>query len=296
MMTITLTHQDNLPLCDKNFITIIDDYTFIRVQGSDAANYLQGQLSCDVSNLINNQAVLGCCCNPKGRVQAVFRLFKYGEDYYLRLSSDIVEQIIARLKQYAIFSKVDISHQAQQFVTVGLAADKIITPDSAHAIIDDTHYELYIHHDKQWQALSQNYQIADKKSWKNIEIDNGFPTIYQSTYEKFLPHDLNLDQLGAIDFNKGCYTGQEIIARMHYLAKLKTRCYQLQIENAAETADIAPGTALYAPDNQETVLGHVVDVGSQMVLAVLSDKSLAQPYLTNKTIKLTIVVQSIKST
>lgn len=167
-----------------------ENMSFISVLGLDAETFLQGQISCDVTQVKNAEGILGTYCNQKGRVTAIFTLFKIDDGYLLRMPAEVISDTMAQLKKYSIFSKVSIEHCENYF--------------------DET--------------ISEN-------EWRLYAIESSIPLIYKATMNLFTPHDLSLQLTEAIDFDKGCYLGQEIIARMHYRGKLKKKLCQMSLES-----------------------------------------------------------------
>lgn len=192
-------------------------YKQILAIGQEAAKFLQGQLSCDITQVTDTQPSLGAYCNIKGKVQAILRLQQLTDGYSLVLPADLSAQVRAELQKYAIFSKVKIS------------------VENAALIVDDLQ-----------------------------EISQQIPEVYAATYELFFPHDLNLPQLNAISFTKGCYRGQEIIARMHYRGTIKRSLYMF----SSSVSNILPGTAIL--NQRQEVAGTVVRTAAERGLAVLT--------------------------
>ena len=190
----------------------------LKVSGIDAKKLLQGQLTCDVDTVTPEKSCLGALCNSQGRVLSLFRLFQHQDAYYMFMLRNMVPITLAALKKYAVFYKTELS--------------------DASADLD------YL------QPNVINEQYAD--------IHQGLPAIYPETSGKFLPHDLNLQETQAISFEKGCYTGQEIIARMHYKAKLKNHLYAAEINS---TLPVLPGAEIYCldSDNQSRPAGMIAD-------------------------------------
>src|SRR3990167_5001748 len=191
---------------------------FIQIIGIDAEKFLQGQLTCDV-RLANGASCLGAHCNPQGRIISLFILLKFNDAFYLILPRSMIDIALPALKKYAVFFKVQLSDIADEKPVAALA------------------------------------NITDEAAWHRTNINAGIPAIYPETSGKFLPHELNLDKLGALNFDKGCYTGQEIIARMHYRGKLKTHLYRARLDSATRPQ---PGTDIFSRQGQ-TVCGTVVD-------------------------------------
>jgi folate-binding protein YgfZ len=189
-----------------------NDLSLLKISGLDAGKFLQGQLTCDVSALADRQFILSAHCNPQGRVVSLFYLIFLDNAYYLLMPADMLAITQAALKKYAVFFKTTLEDASNELENV----------------------------------LAQICKPA------LFDIQAGVPRIHPETSGAFLPHDINLDQLGAISFEKGCYTGQEIIARMQYRGKLKKR-----MRTATLTTDNPP-----TPGSDDS-LGTIVDVASQ---------------------------------
>lgn len=271
------------------FFLPLSHYGVIAVNGADAKTYLQGQLSCDVEQA-DHQSLLGCCCNVQGRVQAIFRLFRHHDSYYLRLNKTIVDLAMNRLKKYAIFSKVEINDVSDQWYAIGIASSRL-NPQAwqlPYSTIADNCYELYVTREKlDTICKDSGLTVASINSWKHKEFQKKLSNIYQDTYEKFLPHDLNLDKLQGIDFNKGCYTGQEIIARMHYRGKLKRQLYLL---NYKANQPVQRNDAIISIES-ERAIGHIVDYCDQQLLAVI-DKQFIGDKLKTQTGNIDVNIES----
>lgn len=234
----------------------------IKVSGADASKLLQGQLTCNIEKIPNDKSLLGAHCNPQGRVISLFRIFQLQDAYYLLLPRSMVSIAINALKKYAVFYKTELTDASHDFMWLGLKGDvdelAIFNPLTFIKIVPGYHimlgdFELIKNCLKQYQHLPLSAQ-----DWKRLEIQHGIPTIYPETTEKFLPHEINLPNLAAIDFNKGCYTGQEIIARMHYRGKLKK-----QMVRAKLTSDFSasPGIEIYSQyQHEKSVCGSIVDI------------------------------------
>lgn len=182
---------------------------------------------------------------------ALFLAFSHQNILYLQLSKQILAPIMKRLKMYVMRSKVDISDVSHEMIRFGIngpAATDIVTsvlgkaPEQDHTMtaieqgmivkltsINGHHrYEIIIkasHAQQAWDALKTNCTLVGKPCWDWLEIQTGCPEILEKTQEQFVPQMLNLDLLNGINFKKGCYTGQEIVARTHYLGTVKRRTY-----------------------------------------------------------------------
>jgi folate-binding protein YgfZ len=176
-------------------------FTSILVSGADARTFLQGQLSCDIDTLTRDKPLLASLNSPQGRVQAVLSLQEVDEGIVLSVVSSMAERTVQRLRKYVLRSKVKI-----EVVDSPLTQAPGPTPQA--------------------QLLSQ--------------LRAGIPHVFPETHEAFVAQMLNLDVLGGISFEKGCYTGQEIIARAHFRGAVKRRMFRF----AANCAPAPPGTRL----------------------------------------------------
>jgi len=222
----------------------IRNYEFVMVTGPDAKAFLQGQVTCDVEKLSKNNALAGAICNLKGRVIADFLLVLDGEDCVLRTQSGMAVIIKNTLAKYAIFSKVELSTETRFTKILGVMTDEdeaFLTKNiekvpecslschiSAQAILvripgKDKRLEVWVHDEKRFEDWGIDHDFDAEESWNNKDILQGFVHISPQLSEEHTPQALNYDLSGIIDFSKGCYTGQEIIARMHYRGSAKKR-------------------------------------------------------------------------
>jgi len=234
------------------------DLGLLRVSGADAVTFLQGQSTCDIAGLTPDKSGLGAFCNPKGRVIASFRIFRHGENYYLFVPTDLVETIYKRLKIYVLRSKVSIENLTPHWGFIGLFGPGSELPDISAAgqssdvltvSIDRSSKRFLIAAEADtakriWQDLrsSPDLVLVKASAWRLKNIEEGLPSETQATSEEFLPQMLNVDVLGGISYRKGCYTGQEVVARTHFLGNLKRRMFRLRTIGEREPE---PGDPLY---------------------------------------------------
>ena len=204
----------------------LDDVTVIRLEGPDAVKYLNGQVTCDVAALTPGQSSLGAHCNPKGKVLAAFRLFKREQDLLLMYKKELAEIELAELKKYAVFSKLTITDVSNEFNIIGMAGTStdewVNTHISAVEQLDTSLVKCQIKQDR-WLLLSHKSHPLPlllpeqpHSNWWGLEILDGLPQLNKNAQTEFIPQALNLHALQAISFTKGCYTGQEIVARAKY--------------------------------------------------------------------------------
>lgn len=200
----------------------------LKISGPDAAKFLQGQLTCQVNDITESCSTLGAHCNPQGKVISLFRIFFYQNSYFLQLPREMVDVAKQALAKYAVFFKVLLTDVSDQFFQYGLISDKQMT-ESDQIMIQENGSP------SRWIMMSQTesffqFEKISLEQWRAIDLNNKQPNIYPETSEKFFTHELELTRLNAINFNKGCYTGQEIIARMHYRGKIKTQLISAKIQ------------------------------------------------------------------
>ncbi|MDF2866706.1 MAG: folate-binding protein YgfZ [Gammaproteobacteria bacterium] len=286
-----------------NCLADLSHLGLIAVQGPDAEKFLQGQLTCDVREITEQQTRLAAHCNSKGRIIGTFRLFRMADTYYLQLPSTILEIALTHLRKYAVFSKVSLSDASDNFIKIGFTGTVKLSshlPDTIDsAIIHDDmlifrlpgitpRYEAmgnYATIRALWQQLATDMQPISHNDWNLLDIMAGIPSVYPETCELFTPHQLNYQLINGINFKKGCYTGQEVIARMHYLGKLKQHMYRATI--LSEQAP-KPGEAiLMNKDGELQQVGEVVmsarTSDGYQLLTTLQDKGLDYPLQLNNT-------------
>lgn len=219
----------------------LSNLTVLKICGEDAATFLQGQLTNDVNQLNGNWHYSGYC-NPKGRLLALFILWRSNNGYYAVVDSSLAEMIIKRLKMFVLRSKVVIETLDQAHIIavkdeLAKRNQLLVEGDSTHLQFDG--YSIVVSPSGETISKNDTPQQIGIDEWKSQNIKHGLPWISDQTHELFVPQMINLDLLGGINFKKGCYTGQEIVARMHYLGKLKQRMYLCEIEtqSSAQAGD-----------------------------------------------------------
>jgi folate-binding protein YgfZ len=207
-------------------------FTSIRVTGSDARVFLQGQLTCDMDTLTGDRPLLAACNSAQGRVQAVLTVAQLADAVELRVVTAMAERTLQRLRKYVLRSKVQL---------------EVAT-------------ELSVAEFPGGQAIDANNPFL-------AQLQAGIPHVFPETHEAFVAQMLNLDTLGGISFEKGCYTGQEIIARAHFRGAVKRRMFRF----AAPCSPPIPGTRLLVDGDPagDVVYAAQTDQGCEL-LAVVS--------------------------
>lgn len=274
-----------------NGITPLPHLGIIRVEGEEAAKFLQGQLTQDFVLLGLDQARLAGFLSAKGRMQASFIGFKRSAtEILLVCSADLLAPTLKRLSMFVMRAKAKLTDASADFVLCGVAGDAIQNiaagAHPAWAKVDfDTQNLVFL-----YPALDQPRALwiapagtppppgpaLNLDLWQWGEVMGGVATLSAPVVDAFVPQMLNFESVGGVNFKKGCYPGQEIVARTQYLGKLKKRTYRLAIP--AGTSPVA-GADLYAPAFGEQSAGKIVNVaaasdGGFEALAVLQSSSL----------------------
>ena len=262
------------PMADSAFFCTLSHEGVLAVRGADAGKFLQGQLTCNLNYLSDSRASLGARCTQKGRMQSSFRILLESDGVVLAMASELLEPQLADLKKYAVFSKSKLTDESAAWVRFGLEhGDSALTslgldlPTETDSVVRNEGLiaiRVSPHRAELWVPADQADAIKTKlaailaqgelNQWLLGQIRAGIGQVMPSTRELFIPQMLNLQAVGGVSFKKGCYTGQEIVARMQYLGKLKRRLYRLSL-NATELPE--PGTQLFAPSHNSAI-GEVV--------------------------------------
>ncbi len=274
----TLELSPHTPTDKQVILAPLSHLAVLTVSGKDAANFLQGQTTCDIKSLLDSKPGLGAYCNAKGRTITTFIIIKQQASFQLILTSDLVETVSKKLQMYILRSDVQLTDQSDSLCITGLSNVPLSAQASLYPYPQLDNSFLFIGNPDQsqlfWPELiqQQSLSLICSNAWLGLDIQAGIPWLYTQTSEEFVPQMLNLDKLNAISFEKGCYTGQEIVARTHYLGKNKRAMYQARC--ITET-DIPPGCTV--TDHENTALGTVILASQQgsttQLLVVLKDQA-----------------------
>lgn len=232
--------------------------TSICISGKDAGQFLHNQLSADVLGLSDGQSTFACYCEPNGRVLALLLVNRKGASYYLIMSTSLAPSIARRLKIYVMRDKVGIEVLDAGSVAGVHVGDKPRQhpPLLVEATVPDSSDTLLIAADK--AAFDSNVALQD--AWKLAELQRGITWLCAETSGQFLPQMLGFDSLGAVNFHKGCYPGQEIVARTHYLGKVKRHPRRLFTATTI-CPDLLEKVEIYSADKPFDAI--VVDCGQR---------------------------------
>ena len=265
-------------LAELNTICDLSHYGLLKITGPDASKFLQGQLTCDVTKVTNLSSRLGCYCNPQGKVIASFLIFLVNNAYFLFLPKSMVVILQSALQKYSVFSKVTVAPD-NEFIMIGLTGTAIAT------FVSRSNYEVpaeitgvsqtrgltcikfpglyprfaciatFATIKSLWLELIRDLIPSTDTVWHYNDILSGIANIYPESQSQFLPHRINYHLINAVDFKKGCYVGQEVIARLHYRGILKHHMYLYEVTNALS---LLPGLAVSSSD-QNTIVGYIID-------------------------------------
>lgn len=242
----------------------------IAVGGADARAFLHAQLTSDIARLAPDRARYAGWCSAKGRLLATLLVLPHEDGFLLQLARDLVPGVMKRLAMFVLRAKVQLADASDQWMQYGVMcrAPAGLSEDLQIARTPDT-MEVRIAADRSLVLSRQHLETNCAESdWRLEEIRAGRPLVTQATQDQFVPQMVNFEQLGGVDFQKGCYPGQEIVARAQYRGQVKRRMYHVRLR-----APLQPGQAL--PGGEEAA-GTVVDAVGTEALAVLPIDAVGQ--------------------
>ena len=265
-------------------LTSLTHQALLKVSGSEAQTFLQAQLTSDIKDVSENKAQLSSYCDPKGNVLAIFMVFKYQGDFYLSFDASLAESIQKRLQMFILRSDVQLENVSNSLIQIGFAGEfadldiqrrldtKVKAVFEADMSKDETmqnvlivkvpgpyhKYALFGPAEQMitvWQNLRVNCDLTNNYDWQLLDIAAAVPNITAENSGQFTAQFLNLDKFDAINFKKGCFPGQEIIARIHYRGKITKRMLRIRLE---EEVNLQAGDTLKLLDPQGKT--HKLDV------------------------------------
>lgn len=262
----------------QNVIAPLADLGWIRCSGSDAKSFLHNQLTSDVNHLASEHWQYSSWCNAKGRMLASFIAARPStdEEYLIQMAADLSPAILKRLRMFVLRSKVSLDDLAGSRLSFGLGgkdpaealrrgslpvplADGQLAQfaegfvirmanDRYQVVVDIAAAEIV------WASLAVAARPVGVLAWRWLGVRSGIPLVRQATQEEFVPQMVNFDKIGGVSFHKGCYPGQEIIARTQYLGKVKRHLYRTHAEQP-----LTAGVQLFAEADPQQSCGVVVD-------------------------------------
>ena len=259
-------------LATTDFICALDDLGVILVSGDDAADFLQNQLSNDILLIDESRFQMSSYSTPKGRMLGIFRVIQVSNGYLLLTVKSMVQPLLEKLYRYIVQAQVNLADASDYFARFTLQSDNrdlleddmlpaapgsVVQSDSVISLqllpqgSQRRYLLMFLSADEAietWKRFSAQLQVAAFSSWRLAEINAGIPVIYPQTSEEFVLQMANLGSLDGVSFKKGCYPGQEIVARMQYLGKLKRRMFLARLDGASLPS---PGDALVLEGKSE---------------------------------------------
>lgn len=297
VVTTVATHAISEP-----FFCHLPNTGLLLVEGPDAAKFLQGQITCDIRELTDQKVLLGAQCSPKGRVLLNFYAVQLQPDTIaLRLPRNILEQAQISLGKYIVFSKAKLRKADDAYAIIGLHSSRlddfsnilgtiphepltwIDTPQGIIWRLDETHMELWLKSPTALaplgQSLAEVASLRTENDWNLAQIQRGITCITPETYEQFTPQELNLTLVNGVNFRKGCYTGQEIVARLHYRGHAKRHTYRYHL-----TSPQAPVPGSLIVNSAGVNIGHIINIASSgnnqfELLACVTDEHINEAQL-----------------
>ena len=272
----------NTPAFTAGYVTTLPQVGLILASGDDAASFLHTQLSNDVEHLTNITARRAAFCTAKGRMLASLVYWDGEDGIFLQLPNEILPAIQKRLSMFVLRAKVKLTDVSQKYLSFGvggtLSEHCLLTwfptlPEAATSKISNEFGTLIRIHEAQqtpryqwicpiehattaWQKLSADLQATNAGDWHLAEINAGIAWITARTQEKFVPQMINFELIGGVNFRKGCYPGQEIVARSQYLGKLKRRMALATIP----ASGLIEGEEVFKQSDPSQACGTIVNV------------------------------------
>lgn len=284
----------------QTVIVPLTHLALIEASGEEARSFLHSQFTSDVNHLQEGQAQHAGWCSAKGRMQASFVLWRAGDSYRLQLAADLLEATLKRLQMFVLRAKVKLSAQGD-LVLLGLAGEQAaealtdaglpapvapmdtVAADGCSVLRLDAGRFVVIAPAAAapdlWQKLTIKARPAGTPAWRWLDVQAAFPLVTLATKEEFVPQMADFEKIGGVSFHKGCYPGQEIVARTQYLGKVKRHLYRLNSRVALQAGD-----DLYSPDNLDQASGKVMSAapapdGGFVALAVVQSNFAANLHL-----------------
>lgn len=248
-------------------ITDLSHFGLIRASGADVRSFLQGQLTNDINQVSPELAQLSSYCSPKGRMLGSFWIFQRGDDLYLQLPGERREAILKRLRMFVLRSQVTLQDASAELARFGVTGDCAMqllpfVPGAEKASLSREDVTVIrLPGDRPrfevvgppaalaglWSDIVTGATQTGADFWSLMDIRAGIPNVFEDTVEAFVPQMANLQLIGGVSFTKGCYTGQEVVARMQYLGKLKRRMYRARIDVSERPA---PGSEVFSASSE----------------------------------------------
>ncbi|NTV71925.1 MAG: folate-binding protein YgfZ [Azonexaceae bacterium] len=266
-----------LAATQKTVVVPLTHLGLIEATGEEAKTFLHSQFTSDINHLADGQAQHAGWCTAKGRMQASFIVWRQGERYLLAIAADLQEATQKRLQMFVLRAKVKLATLTDSTVMIGLSGPQAeealadtglpspaeamatTTADGATVIRLDAKRFMIVAPESVmaglWQKLTVKARPAGLPAWRWLDIQAAFPLVTLATKEEFVPQMADFEKIGGVSFHKGCYPGQEIVARTQYLGKVKRHLHRV-----TSAQELKAGDVLHSPDNPDQSCGMVMTV------------------------------------
>ena len=268
----TLSHQQESN--PDHYFAPLPQYGILQITGGDAASFLQNLLTNNVDELAVDHAQISGFCNAKGRLFSIFTLIRRTDGFQIVLPKSMCTLLKQRLSMYILRSDVNISDDSDSLFCVGAFSNSDIRGHGYVQHPNDSQRALYLCDQDTLQDLLNSFkqhtlQLAPQNIWEQLDITTGIANIWPESKEKFTPQQVDLDLVGGVSFSKGCYPGQEVVARLHYLGQPSRRLFK-----ATADTNLLPNIADEITTSESSIAGHVVSaqLSGQSVNLLLSLK------------------------
>lgn len=240
---------------------LLKNRSLLKISGNDAEEFLQNQFTNDIKKLDSKNVQFNAYCQHQGKVIAFFWVMRMDEDFLLSFPNDLLEKVKSRLQMFVIMSDVIIEDISDSYSQIGLINEM----QSNSFCINDKLSILIEARNNQHNSI-----MKDNHAWTRVCIDSLLPDVYSITSEKLVPQMLNLDidEIG-VNFSKGCYPGQEVVARLHYLGSAKRRLFSFR-----SNQEMLVGDSLYCASSKTALARGARYKGSGIVVSKVKYKSL----------------------
>ena len=257
-------------MSNMNNTALLEQFGFLAVTGKEALSFLQGYTTCDLEKLTVNNSSPGAICNIKGRMISNFRAVPFEDGFLLRMDRKLVPVTIEFLLKYIVFSKAEMTDLSDTYYCYGMmgSADNFPQADNTSSQINSDTVVCVSTNDQRYEIWSTEEKTTsdDARQWMSAEVRDGFAWVDETSTDSFIPQMFNLHAIEGISFEKGCYLGQEIVARLQYRGKLTKRLHRGRSDHATNTGD-----SLF--NKEQKSVGTIVSSQKPDFLAVIQTKS-----------------------
>ena len=265
----------------------LDHFSIISISGADSTEFIQGQMTQDISAIGDDEARMTAILNPQGRVMSTALIMHWDDSIILVLNKDTVDDLIVWLSRFILRSKVTVSRLEAHIYGLNqnlanIESDSLDLEKEIFCLRSiETDAERTLLITKSLHDFSKSsITTMSSRNWQLADIQAGIPIIYKENIAKFIPQMVNLDLINGISFNKGCYTGQEIVARVQHRGEIKRRMFHISTQQS--NAEIRPGTPVLLGDSEVGTIIQSVQYKNQIhSLAVIKNDASKKKLLVN---------------